>query len=163
MKETKICSKCKEEKPLTTEYFTKKKISKDGFNFQCKICDNQYRAIYYINNRERLIGRQKELRRLNPAHINAVNRKSKYGVSQEQFDCIFKEQGSCCAACKRTTTKKAWCIDHDHKCCPTAMTCGNCIRGILCYSCNIMLGHCADNKVYLIGLIQYLEKHAKHS
>lgn len=39
----KICSKCKQEKPLTSEYWHKSK-TKDGFQNQCKVCRNQYNS-----------------------------------------------------------------------------------------------------------------------
>lgn len=35
---TKVCSKCKQELPLTTEYFHKRKLDKDGFRSICKTC-----------------------------------------------------------------------------------------------------------------------------
>src|SRR4029077_2130187 len=31
-------------------------------------------------------------------------------------------------------------VDHDHNCCPGAHSCGKCIRGILCGTCNSALG-----------------------
>lgn len=36
---TKVCTKCKVEKPMTTEYFSR---MKDGFQFQCKECKKRY-------------------------------------------------------------------------------------------------------------------------
>lgn len=49
---TKICSKCGEEKPATTEYFGKAKRNKDGLRGQCKDCMKEYRKQYYKKNKE---------------------------------------------------------------------------------------------------------------
>jgi len=38
------CSTCDEKKPLTTEYFHKRKDSKTGFRHQCKICKKANRS-----------------------------------------------------------------------------------------------------------------------
>lgn len=37
---------------------------------------------------------------------------------------------------------EAWpvAIDHDHKCCPGHRSCGSCVRGIVCRSCNLLYG-----------------------
>ena len=66
---TKICTKCKQEKPLTDEYYYKRKTGKDGFRNDCKVCFNaqvkknrdskkeyykEYRRVYYQNNKERI-------------------------------------------------------------------------------------------------------------
>lgn len=34
----KICTKCRTEKPLTPEYFYRRRVAKDGFNSWCKHC-----------------------------------------------------------------------------------------------------------------------------
>jgi len=44
--ETKKCTKCGEEKELTTEHFGKLKKSKDGFNPHCKKCIKLYFSAY---------------------------------------------------------------------------------------------------------------------
>ena len=49
---TKICSKCGEEKPSTTEYFGKMKSSKDGLRGQCKDCMKEYKKQYRKENKE---------------------------------------------------------------------------------------------------------------
>lgn len=50
--ETKVCSKCKEEKDLGE--FTKCSRRKDGRNYSCKKCKNTMGAKYYIKNKEKI-------------------------------------------------------------------------------------------------------------
>ncbi len=45
--ETKICSKCGEEKPLTAEYFNRNKYNKDGFFNFCSFCRRKSRKNTY--------------------------------------------------------------------------------------------------------------------
>ena len=49
---TKVCNKCGEEKPATTEYFWKAKSCKDGLRGQCKDCMKEYKKEYYKENKE---------------------------------------------------------------------------------------------------------------
>lgn len=52
----KICTRCKETKQLTTEYFSHWKVSKDGFRSWCKKCtksDNRTR--YWRNKKPRIV------------------------------------------------------------------------------------------------------------
>jgi len=50
------------------------------------------------------------------------------------------------------------CVDHDHTCCAFSKgSCGKCIRGFLCFSCNQGLGNFKDNKELLIKASKYLE------
>ena len=48
--ETKVCSKCKKEKPNTNEYFAFRNKSKGILKSSCKTCDKEYRK----NNKERI-------------------------------------------------------------------------------------------------------------
>lgn len=49
---TKVCIKCKEEKPLSSEYYGRNKRNKDGFNGACKVCKNEYSKRYREKNKE---------------------------------------------------------------------------------------------------------------
>lgn len=48
-------------------------------------------------------------------------------------------------------------LDHDHSCCPGNQSCGGCLRGTLCLSHNLLLGHYEKNGGYLEGAGKYLE------
>lgn len=90
------------------------------------------------------------------------NRKAKlkreYGMTQQQFDAIFRTQGGKCAICRReirtgkdTPMKEYACIDHDH-------ATGK-VRGLLCSGCNHGLGNFNDNPDQLRRAVTYLEYH----
>lgn len=48
--ETKICSKCKKEKPISE--FGKNKAKKDGLQAECKECKSAYNKLHYQKNKE---------------------------------------------------------------------------------------------------------------
>jgi hypothetical protein len=61
-------------------------------------------------------------------------------------------------------SKEKLCIDHDHACCPRdkfpnsqVYSCGECIRGLLCESCNHSLGRLQEDPRRIEGLLRYLE------
>lgn len=49
-------------------------------------------------------------------------------------------------------------VDHDHSCCPGSVTCGKCVRGALCRSCNTALGLLNDSAARLDQLARYLKE-----
>lgn len=85
-------------------------------------------------------------RRDNPERLAEQREKArfkKFNITAEWYAGKLKEQEGRCAICK---TEKpggmgnTFHIDHDHKCCNKASSCGNCLRGLLCASCNVRLG-----------------------
>ncbi|RFS81363.1 hypothetical protein D0T12_32545 [Actinomadura spongiicola] len=77
------------------------------------------------------------------------------------------EHRNTCAICGRVDDEKGskrFAIDHDHTCCSTAgRSCGKCIRGLLCVSCNAGLGGFRDNIELLAKAIDYLRSHSERS
>lgn len=67
----KICSKCKEEKPLTREYFHKDKNQKDGFVGMCKVCKKKY----YEENKEYITRMTRKYREENKEHYQENRKK----------------------------------------------------------------------------------------
>ena len=146
----KVCAVCKTKKPL--DAFNAHYREKDGRDRQCRECKKLSSKRY----RESNSGKEK-LRN---------NKYVKYGLTQDQFTRLLEEQDSRCGICQQLFTVKRFpVLDHDHSCCPTrSLTndrltsfCGNCIRGLLCTSCNVALGMFGDNIERLLSAVKYLK------
>lgn len=72
--ETKICSKCKEEKKVCE--FGNSKTSKDGLLYCCKKCNNERSEIYRNQNYKKTLEQQKKWRDKNPEWV--YNRHKKW-------------------------------------------------------------------------------------
>ena len=81
--------------------------------------------------------------------------KKLYGLTPEAYKALLESQDYVCKICKEPETHKgktgsrSLCVDHDHK---TGR-----VRGLLCNSCNTMLGVAKDNPTTLLKAIQYLK------
>jgi hypothetical protein len=69
--------------------------------------------------------------------------RSRYGITSQQYDGLLELQGHACAMCGEPFRENSMIfVDHDHECCPgEKRSCGKCVRGLLCLSCNTALGH----------------------
>lgn len=80
--------------------------------------------------------------------------KTLYGITVEDYDKMFKAQRGRCAICRTTevgqTTKKNFCVDHDHK---TGK-----VRGLLCFRCNRALGLFYDKAHVVAKAAEYLRR-----
>ena len=77
------------------------------------------------------------------------NLKYRYGITEETYEQMLKNQDHCCAICKEKP-KKNLAVDHCHK---TKQ-----IRGLLCHKCNVALGHMNDDPQRLKKAIHYLNE-----
>lgn len=85
----------------------------------------------------------------------------RYGISMEDYEKLLEEQLGVCAICERSPDEVGvLAVDHDHRCCPTERTCGNCIRKLLCTDCNISIGRFNDNVLRLERAAEYLRSYA---
>lgn len=80
----------------------------------------------------------------------------KYKVTLEEFN---KRAANGCEVCGDKPERSLH-VDHDHNCCNGKVTCGNCVRGIVCSGCNKIIDK------YETGLIRadhpLLEKVAEY-
>ncbi|WP_026317045.1 endonuclease VII domain-containing protein [Actinokineospora enzanensis] len=82
-----------------------------------------------------------------------------YGLSPAEYDALYRAQGGTCFICRRArgTGARRLSVDHDHGCCPGPVSCGGCVRGLLCRSCNRdVLGHLRDDVDALLRAVDYL-------
>ncbi len=81
--------------------------------------------------------------------------KRTFGISNDEYEQMFDNQGRCCANLQCLSTKPGrkgyFIVDHNHS------TGKN--RQILCHQCNVILGLAKENTKILQGLIEYLQKH----
>lgn len=71
---------------------------------------------------------------------------------------VIQNSQNKCNICGDTKEDNLLVIDHDHNCCPPARACSNCIRGVLCKSCNTGLGSFKDKQFLLSRSIDYLRR-----
>lgn len=145
----KVCSKCKVFRPL--HEFGKQKDQRDGLRPNCKKC----RSLFYKLNRERIKGQRKKHRdKIGWEGRRNNNLKASYGISLDDFNQLLEKQGYKCSLCHTDEPghKYGWHLDHDHE------TDG--IRAILCYDCNLKLGHLENflKKVSFNEIQKYLNK-----
>ena len=78
----------------------------------------------------------------------------KYGLTEATFQELLVRQHGACAVCgEPLKPRHGTHIDHDHKLGTKA------VRGLLCRSCNLGLGHAREDVRVLLGAVQYLRQH----
>lgn len=83
----------------------------------------------------------------------------RHGLSQVRYDQMLIDQDYSCKICGKHTDEngRALSVDHDHTCCPDSRSCGKCIRGLLCQTCNVGIGMFADRLDIMYNAISYLK------
>jgi len=131
---TKVCSRCKIEKPISG--FFKNKAHRCGYGNQCKECMTRPEVIP----RRRALAKKRYTN--NKEQHEWIRRKSllktRYGLTTEGHDLMFENQKYVCAICGlpektiRNGKLLPLGVDHNHN------TGG--VRGLLCQSCNRAIG-----------------------
>lgn len=92
------------------------------------------------------------------AYHRDYTRRRKYGLPKGGIEQLVEAAGHQCAICECPVTIESARIDHDHSCCSDdRQTCGECVRGVLCNSCNSGIGLLRDDPAILRAAISYLE------
>jgi hypothetical protein len=133
---SKQCPKCGKTKDETQWGFRDKEHTL--FTSYCKSCDKVRKT---LSARERFKDKDKRKKE------NFRQKLWVYGLTQESYHDLMVKAGHSCEICN---TKENLVIDHCHD--------TKKVRGILCWSCNIALGHFKDSKTNLQKAMDYLWK-----
>ena len=167
------CSKCNRVFPETSDYFHRDKYRRNGFSSQCRECRNKASSAwnknnrnrrnknwkkYYGENKNKRVEKSKKEYRNNPERAKDKRLLRKYGISLRQYKRWELKQGGCCAICKKEGIhrnqfgkRKQLVVDHDH-------ATGK-VRGLLCSSCNLLLGQAKNDTMILQKAISYLREY----
>lgn len=132
--DVKTCNTCKESKSASSFYRMGK--SKDGLRHYCKECS------FLKNKKYRTPDLQRNF------HLMRF-----FKIGLKEWNEMFEAQGKQCKICAARTSKghgHGFYIDHDHN--------TRKIRGILCHSCNALLGFSKDSPEILTAAIKYLHE-----
>jgi hypothetical protein len=142
----KTCRKCNLEK--STAEFYNSKTATDKLTSWCKPCT--IASAKKTVNGTTLTEYQRTWRNRNPQKRRKFYLQS-YGLTVEQYDAKLEQQNHSCAICKLPTTqyRRALSVDHNHE--------TKIVRGLLCDSCNLLIGHAKEQVSILKNAISYLE------
>lgn len=134
----KWCAVCKRVKRLSE--FHRNKSSKSGVCTYCKSCGNWHSALWRDKNPD-IAAKSRD------KHLFAA----RYGIGQPDYEILLNGQAGVCAICRKPVSgRRRLDVDHDHK---TGK-----VRGLLCRSCNFVVGYAHDDKTVLQRAAAYLEK-----
>lgn len=170
--DTRICCRCKIEKPI--EQFYKHKQKKGGHLYSCKECEKQrdikrhakYKHTTKTKIQEKLCTVCHQLLKAECFYrsswqltgltssckscLRDKHLKQYYKTSTENVKLVYQQQNCCCAICLVSLPMKLLCVDHDHK---TGQT-----RGLLCRPCNSAYGLLKESKQIILNMLSYREK-----
>lgn len=133
------CTICKIEKSIDNFYKDSGKTL--GYGYKCKPChDKEWRKRQAV----RMADPEDHAYLMRNRYFYTL--KMKYGVTRDQFEDMIKKQDNRCAICLKILKK--FVIDHNHE---TGK-----VRGILCWSCNTLLGMAGDDIAILKRSVKYL-------
>lgn len=141
-----LCCHCKQLKAAAD--FTRGK--KLGWDPRCRECANQQR-------RDRQgYGPRKPKQSVEAAAYKLWVRDMfrNFGMVPEVYFQILEAQGGVCGICLGPQGYKRFSVDHDHACCPGEVSCGSCVRGLLCNECNMKLGFVDKHREKVLAWIR---------
>lgn len=129
--DTRLCPRCGEVKPLVD--FTRDRSKKSGYHGLCKRCN-------YLRLKDKL--GSEHYRR----YRKEWELQHRYGMTSTEYAQKVAGQNGCCLICGLQSERLV--VDHNHE---TGR-----VRGLLCVSCNGLLGLANDRQNVLMAAVEYL-------
>lgn len=131
---TRVCKVCNRRQPMERYHFA------GNVKYRrrtCKKCCEDRRQLWRQNHPDKASKRDRDRAR-----------KLKYGIMPDDFDLLLLDQEYRCKICDTRLAGGTTHVDHDHK---TGR-----IRGLLCFNCNVAIGHLRDDPSLLDRAAAYL-------
>lgn len=151
MPSSKICQKCKCQKLVSA--FNKNRSTEDGLQNRCRDCAKEYDRSPRVRKRKKEWYKEYYHSKRGEKARKRVAEKARlrnFGVTPDDYSQMFAEQDGRCKICGRHQSELERELHVDHNC-ETGQ-----VRGLLCFNCNVGLGHLRHNVELLQNAISYL-------
>jgi len=145
---TKLCPAC--EKNLPWSEFHRCSSTVHGYQNRCKKCNYERHNAWRLQNLDKMAKDRKDRYKADPERYKDYTRKKNYGLLPGEYAQMLANQKGGCAICsvENPGGRGGFHVDHCHE---TGV-----IRGLLCHSCNVALGHFGHNPNLLRCALDYL-------
>ena len=135
---------------------------KDGYThcyehiLESRKTDNPLTKFWPIENRPqcaRLACGESVARKTNNLCARCSKRRNLYNLTEEAYLELWTRHDGLCHSCRERIGTD---VDHDHSCCADFGSCGKCVRGLLCNSCNRFIGLAMDREELLRRAADYV-------
>ncbi len=145
--QSKTCTKCLEEKPLSAYRMRKSKRGRI-WNRWCNVCLSAKYRQWAENKPDKIKTYRKR------HNWTMENRCARRGITPEELMSRYEKQSMGCAICLTPLGIQETAIDHNHRT-------GE-VRGILCLRCNSALGGFKDSPTIITSALEYLNTHGNY-
>lgn len=150
----KVCTSCNELLPISC--FRRRKNKARSWVSACSPCRRQW-----DRDKAEEVRNDPELKAAKVAAIRSARLVREYGITAEEYDKMWQEQGGRCLICGGEETCKNVSVWGDEK--VRALAVDHChdtgkVRGLLCKNCNTLIGFAKEDVELLRSAISYLEE-----
>lgn len=136
------CRSCGDIKALLMEFYP-------GHG-RCKSCFNTLQGAYAKRHPKKGRKASKRYRQRNPRKVKDSALRHKYDITLAEYELLALSQDGLCWVCREPPDGERLYVDHDHE--------TKIVRGLLCRSCNTILGLIERHPFVLSRFPEYLEK-----